>query len=296
MAIALYRNATAHLSDFGARLWKQTENLRRRDNLIIGTQLAGFSGIAAAASWFLPYGFGARVALTGLSLGLAKFYGGKEGATAVFFDYFPKAVLLTRSVMKAEPTRNERGIWTGSDENVTWSQFFDRRLARGIANYMQKNECQSAWDFGCGRDDYSKYLLRAGLHASGLDGNPDTPALSGKTAEVQDLSVPFEKEKRDCVISLEVGDQIPPDYADQFFANIANHAVKSIVISWAVPGQKGFSHINPQKNEYVIQKLDQLGWELDDTATRELRDQAHPIYYWFQDSLMVFKKKAAQAE
>lgn len=291
MATALYNNATAILSGLNTRFWNLTENLRKRDNLIIGTQLAGLSGIAAAATWFLPYGYTARIAATAVSLGLAKLYGGKEGAASVYLDYFPKAVLLTRSVMKAEPRHNNRGIWTGSDENITWSQFFDPRLAKGIENYMLSNQLQSAWDFGCGRDDYSKALLRGGLKASGLDGNPDTPELSRKTAEVQDLTVPFDREKRDCVVSLAVGDNIPAEYADQFLANISNHAAKSIVISWAVPGQKGPCQLNPQKNDYVVGKLDVLGWELDETATRELREQAHPIYYWFQDSLMVFKKK-----
>ncbi|MBX7066859.1 MAG: hypothetical protein K1X28_06490 [Parachlamydiales bacterium] len=293
---AFCNRASTTLSGIGANLWKRTEGWRKRDNLIIGTQLAGLSGIAAAASWFLPYSYTARFVLSGLSYGMAKFYGGAEGAARVYFDYFPKAAALTCSAMKSPPKQGVTGAWQGADIDVTWSQFFDPRLAQEMGTLLQEKEVQSAWDFGCGSDAYSKALLKQKIRASGLDGNPQTPKLSGGTAEVQDLSVGFDREKRDCVISLEVGDKIPAEFAGQFLANVSNHALKTIVISWAVPGQKGSCHLNPKENDYVVQQLDGLGWELDVDASRRLRDASHPIYYWFQDSLMVFKKKEAQAQ
>ena len=291
----LKNSTVSFLSGACERFWQQTQDLRKQDNLIMGSGFAGLSGIASAASWFLPCSTVSRFALAAISFGLAKFYGGSEGAAKVFFDYFPKAMQLSRSAMKSAPRQSDTGVWQGSGIDVTWSQFFDPRLAKELSSLLREQAIQSAWDFGCGTDSYSKVLMEKNhITASGLDGNPDTAKLSGGTAAVQDLAIPFEREKRDCVISLEVGDKISETHADRFLANIDKHASKTVVISWAIKGQKGPCHLNPQNNEYVIEKLEKMGWELDQRSTQRLRNASHPIYYWFQDSLMVFKKKDQQ--
>jgi hypothetical protein len=48
----------------------------------------------------------------------------------------------------------------------------------------------------------------------------------------------------DWIISLEVALHIPEKYEAVYLDNILRHATKRIILSWAVPGQGGISHIN----------------------------------------------------
>lgn len=276
-------------------LMNKIEPLRQRDPLICGVQLTGLLAIGSVASWLFPCSSMTRVGTSLVTLGLATFYGKEEGPLKVITDYFPKALGLTRSMLKADPQFDpETGIWFGSGKEVRWSQFFDPNLAEGMAQLFKKIGIGSVWDFGCGRDEYSRFLSEKGIIAKGLDGNPQTDELSGGLAEVQDLTKPFDKEQRDCVISLEVGDKIPQESADQLIENMVKHAKDAIIISWAVKNQKGPNHLNSQDNSYVKDKLAARGWEYDDQNTQTLRKASHPIYYWFQDSLMVFRKKGEE--
>jgi hypothetical protein len=275
-----------------ATIGQRVEPLRRRDNLIAGTMITGMLAITTVASWLYGGPTGKNLASAVVTAGLAKFFGGADGALKVFTDYFPKALLLNRSLFKPDPASGPTGSWLGTGIDVRWSQFHDPRLAAEMTKLLTERKMKDVWNFGCGSDEHSKVFTKAGITSNGLDGNPETVALSGGTAMVQDLAVPFEKEARDCVISIEVGAKIRPEYEDQFFANINKHAKHMAIISWPVPGQKGPNQHNRQTNEHVIGKMDALGWKLDVPATWVLRDQSHPIYYWTQDTMMVFIRKA----
>lgn len=268
----------------------QIQALRQNDALVAGAGITGLMGIASVASWCLPWSNFSRFSITLLTAAMAKFYGGAQGATAVFTSYFPKAMELVRSQCKPVPQHSDTGFWIGRKRDVRWSQFFDPKLATEICNICTEKDYKSAWDFGCGPDLYSKELLLWGVGASGLDGNPSTSWLSNHRAIEQDLTKEFSREKRDLVISLEVGDKIPEKHARQFIQNIANHAGKAIIISWADKGQKGPNHLNPQNQEYVRKALSEHGWVLDQEATERLRNNSHPILYWHKN-VMAFKKE-----
>ena len=55
----------------------------------------------------------------------------------------------------------------------------------------------------------------------------------------------------DAVLSLEVGEHIPEDYEDIYLENLDRHADKIIILSWAVPEQGGFGHVNERDNGYI---------------------------------------------
>jgi hypothetical protein len=274
-----------------SRIWQGIDRLRHRDGLIAGTMTTGLLGIATLAS--LAYGgpTAKNLAATVITGALAKFFGGADGAIKLFTDYFPAACRLNRSLLKPNPASGPTGIWPGTGRDVRWSQFHDPRLAEEMSKLFSETKIESVWDFGCGPDKYSKVFTQRGIISSGLDGNPQVMELSRASAAVQDLTVPFQNEVRDCVISIEVGAKIPPEHADQFLANINAHATKMAIISWPVPGQKGPNQRNRQHNEYVVEKMDKLGWELDLAVTARLRGSGHPIYYWTQDTLMAFRRK-----
>jgi 2-polyprenyl-3-methyl-5-hydroxy-6-metoxy-1,4-benzoquinol methylase len=60
-----------------------------------------------------------------------------------------------------------------------------------------------------------------------------------------DLSIPqYGILQYDWIISLEVAEHIPEIYEAVYLDNIFRHAKEGIILSWAVPGQGGLSHIN----------------------------------------------------
>lgn len=272
-----------------AEMSKRAQFLREKDCLVAGVQIAGFAAIASA---ILPMSWTARFALAGTSLAYAKFLGGDAGVTKVFFKYFPEALLLTRSCLKPAPQQNEKnGSWMGSGIRVRWSQFFDSGLAQGISDWVDEEGIKSVWDFGCGQDRYSKFLVEHnGILASGLDGNPATVALSRGSAQVQDLTVPFQGGKRQCAMSFEAGDKIPEDKMDAFLDNLTDCAEEWALLSWAEEGQKGPCHLNLQPKEAIIKRMSARGWVPDKKATERLSKTASPIYYWLKN-LTVFKKQ-----
>lgn len=164
---------------------------------------------------------------------------------------------------------------------------FDSSICDSIVKLVKENGYKTAYDFGCGMGLYTLALRNAGVSADGFDGNPNTPLLTNGVCKVLDLSQPIALEKADVVLCLEVGEHIPKQYEDILFANIANNALFSVILSWAVPGQPGEGHINCRTNEYVSAKLREYGFLRDFAAENKLRNSVSNAY-WFRNTLMVF--------
>ena len=95
----------------------------------------------------------------------------------------------------------------------------------------------------------------------------------------------------DWVMSLECGEHIPA-YATESFLNLLDkHNKCGIILSWAVPGQGGYHHVNEKTNEEITGKIKTMGYVQDDwslTFQNEARGQAD--YLWFSNTFMVFKR------
>jgi hypothetical protein len=182
---------------------------------------------------------------------------------------------------------NNRGYW----ENPTdIGHAYDSKLANAILLMLKKNGVETLVDFGCGKADYVKLFKRHGIYCEAYDGNPNTKELSGGLGSVLDLSEYIDLDEGfDCVMSLEVGEHIPADYEQTFIDNLCRHCYRPglILLSWAIPGQDGDGHVNCQPNEYIIEKLMQKGYELDEIATAKLRKSAS--LWWFKNTLMLFR-------
>jgi hypothetical protein len=182
---------------------------------------------------------------------------------------------------------NTRGFW----ENPTGiGHAYDSKLATAILLMLKKNGVETLVDFGCGKADYVKLFKRHGIYCEAYDGNPNTKELSGGLGSVLDLSQYIDLDEGfDCVMSLEVGEHIPADYEQTFIDNLCRHSYRPglILLSWAIPGQDGDGHVNCQPNEYIIEKLMQKGYELDEAWTAKLRKSAS--LWWFKNTLMLFR-------
>ena len=89
------------------------------------------------------------------------------------------------------------------------------------------------------------------------------------------------------MLCLEVGEHLPKEYEDIFFANIIRNSKSGILLSWAVPGQKGDGHVNEQSNDYIKAKMADLGYINDVNAENALRESA--TLTWFKNTIMVFE-------
>jgi tryptophanyl-tRNA synthetase len=90
-----------------------------------------------------------------------------------------------------------------------------------------------------------------------------------------DLTVPqYGIPLYDWVISLEVAEHIPSKYESIYLDNLFRHANEGIILSWAVPGQNGMSHINTRPLSYVIQVMSENGFERDETSSTRFKKAA----------------------
>lgn len=180
----------------------------------------------------------------------------------------------------------ENGTW--SDPNTN-EHIFDEPLAIGIMNYLKDLGASNCVDFGCGHGKYVEYFNKNNILTEGFDGNLFTPYLTNNTCSVLDLSQPINLNKKyDCVLSLEVGEHIPQLYEAIFIDNIIKHTNGLVIISWAIPDQGGYGHVNCQSNEYIKKIFLDYGFENKQFIENILR--LISFNSWFKNTIMVFQK------
>ncbi len=209
---------------------------------------------------------------------------------------------MTLSVFAHPHFDKTTGCWAGS-KAAKGAHFDDKGLATKMIELLttekKDNEEFKVVDLGCGDGYYVKQLIKNGFNAKGFDGNPDTAELTGDSENfgVQDLTKTINQHKIggpfNCVISLEVGEHIPEKFMDAYINNLIDscQAEGKIIISWALPGQGGYSHVNELPNQVVRERFKTLSKNklvYDEEFTNSLRNSADLL--WFPTTVMVFKK------
>jgi hypothetical protein len=192
-------------------------------------------------------------------------------------------IAIVFSTMSLKRKISERGAWLDA---TAQHHRFDRALAAEIAEFL-KGESASVLDMGCGQGEYVRLFSLDGIRAWGVDGNPHTSHYNG-SCTTGDLSEPQDFEKSDWVMSLEVGEHIPQQWSSIFIDNLHRHNRNGIVLSWAVPGQKGHGHVNCRSNCEIEHIFSELGY----VEERNLQDRFRRAakLAWFKRTLMVFRK------
>lgn len=182
---------------------------------------------------------------------------------------------------------NEKGIWL--DNNLIEHKY-DSQLNKKLIEILNSEKVKTIIDLGCGPGMYSEFLNQNGFFCDCCDGNPHTIELSKHKCFIQDLSIDFDLQKKyDCVLCLEVGEHIPKLYEDILIDNIIKHTEKLIILSWATVGQGGHGHVNEQPNEYISKKFENKDFERCYDIEIDLRKSS--FWWWFKNTIMVFKKK-----
>ena len=73
------------------------------------------------------------------------------------------------------------------------------------------------------------------------------------------------------VVSLEVGEHVPPMFEGMVLRNLHAHNCRGLVLSWAKLRQAGHGHVNNHMPEYIAAKLHALGYFVNENVTRFLR-------------------------
>ncbi len=273
------------------RIQDSVESLRHGKKAMILTALTVVASVAAPIfAALLIAGWTAAAAPTiifsAVVVASSLLFGSK-----LFKNYMPDLCKMIIGFMRGQPVIQPNGAWKG--ERVAHAHFFDKPLSQELCKFFQEERADGVADFGCGTGEYVKLLRGSGIRSDGFDGNPDTPAISKNTCQVQDLGVPFRSPAGyDWVMSLEVGEHLPKELESVFIDNLMANARKGVVLSWAKKGQGGHGHVNEQNNDYIKRIFQQKGWVNDLAAEKRLRCASYPIYFWYYDTVMVFRKPA----
>jgi len=165
----------------------------------------------------------------------------------------------------------------------------DTALVPVLAKFLQGKKVAS---FGDGPGRYKVLLLETGL-LKGYDSYDGAP-FSEKTSEGRvsylDLTLPqYGLPLYDWIVSLEVAEHIPKQFEHIYIDNIVRHAKEGIILSWAVPGQAGHSHVNLQPFEYVKQLFEGLGFSHDPASSKLLKDGS--TLDWLKTNTNVYRRK-----
>jgi hypothetical protein len=187
------------------------------------------------------------------------------------------------------------GAWNiSTKKDVRDHHFYDRKLSHAILQFFKRNLVYRVKDMGCGDGSYIQHWNTAPyMLARGYDGNPNTLELTngwGVRADLTDERYPFINSQ--WTVSLEVGEHIPAEHARAFLNNLCRGTSHGIIISWAVPGQFGYGHVNCQPNEWVEDEMRRRGFIRDKDAETTFRYAAK--ISWFKNTLMVYRRFVAK--
>ena len=145
--------------------------------------------------------------------------------------------------------------------------------------------------FGDGPGRYKQLLLETGMLRGydAYDGAPFSETTSEGRVNFLDLTLPqYGLPVYDWIISLEVAEHIPKEYESIYIDNIIRHAKEGVVLSWAVPGQNGYSHVNNQPFEYVKFLFESLGFNHNQVDSQTLKEAA--TVRWLKSNINVYRR------
>ena len=150
-----------------------------------------------------------------------------------------------------------------------------------LAELLLQN--QSICDLGAGVGEYGHAFKAIDQRIAwrGYDGAGNVEQYTRGFVRFVDLTIPLALPKADWVLSLEVGEHIPPTMEGMYLRNLHAHNCRGIIGSWAAPGQRGTGHVNLRDRKYVLQRFAELGYQPDEVLRQKLVVSRHK-WAWAQ--------------
>lgn len=155
-------------------------------------------------------------------------------------------------------------------------------------------DIHSAVDIGCGVGTWLRVLKDRGISdIRGFDGewvNKENLVIPTINFTAQNLTNILPKIREyDLVISLEVAEHLPSDYASEFIAQLTNLG-KIILFSAAIPGQGGIGHVNEQWPTYWINLFEEYNYVVLDVIRDKIWNDNNIAVHYRQNILLFVSK------
>ena len=188
--------------------------------------------------------------------------------------------------------------WGNLGKSAEHHVIADDGIGKTILKFLNDDiQSVSLIDIGAGVGQYGYWLKanNANIKWFGYDGAENVEEFTNGFVKWIDVTNPIFDSidfVGDWVMSLECGEHIPPENTHDLINLLDKHNKKGILLSWAVPGQGGHSHINERSNENIIQLLLEKGYIQDEWCLDfQEHGRKHAQYSWFKETFMVFKRK-----
>ncbi len=194
---------------------------------------------------------------------------------------------------------SETGFW--DSENAHHHHVHSPKLAQWISQLLytvfdkvpdEDAKQKRVYDYGAGLGFYLKHLEDNGFtNLVGFEGDPPAQKVfSGMWKQDLTQPIPEAFAEKGHVIMLEVGEHVPQEFESALIDNVSRLCRGYLVLSWAVPGQAGYGHVNCKTNEDVIEMLRLKGFVYLPAFTEEARENVDDNTPWFRNTLMIFYK------
>ena len=179
----------------------------------------------------------------------------------------------------------------------------DPIVVRVLSEQYEKSPFTMA-DFGAGVGQLGRALKYRfpGMKYSGYDAGGNVEEITNGFVKFADLTIDLDLPKVDWVYTSEVGEHVPHNLESTFIRNIHATNCRGVILSWAVPGQGGHSHINCHSSEYLIDLFTQLGYRVNWGMRNRLRATDEESFqvrgdndhgggaWWLHKSFLVFER------
>ena len=196
------------------------------------------------------------------------------------------------------------------DLSETYSENFFKEHHRHLECYQKiaeylKNKVTSITDFGCGHGYLVECLIKNGISAFGVEGSESAQKIWPKDSLSYSI-VDFTKEvifdelpKTEYIISTEVAEHLPVEFAEKFIQILLHNNPKKIYFSAATVFQdqgKNPSHFNERPLIYWVKIFNKYGYDIDIEESLQIKlffnnnINMFSSCWWYPKNLIVFTK------
>jgi len=165
---------------------------------------------------------------------------------------------------------NVKNIW--GDPGTWGPEIWDK--------IIQDYHIESVLDVGCGLGYSARYFAGKGLKVVGIEGGSN--AINNSVFEGKIIKNDYvisrglkEDISFDLVWCCEFVEHVEEQYSYNFLGDF--NSGKYIAMTFAIPGQAGYHHVNCQPQEYWVGKIKKMGYKFNETYTSTLRKIARKM-------------------